>query len=154
MTRLDDRERRLALIASAAAVAVVGVAVVDLSDALSDRILIASIGLVLAGLLAVGARSRRRLPTGLAAVLVAFAAGPVLGFPFLCLAAWLLFRGGRAAAEEAARRRAEEDDGETTEQEPPRRRRRRVPVEATVEGPAGPARPTANKRYTPPRNHR
>lgn len=159
MSRLDDRERRYALAAAATgAVAAVVIWIPFFNQ--SSGVLLAVIGVLLSGLLAVAARSRRRLATGLMAVLLAF--GPwggawVIGFPFLCLAAWLLLRGSREAAEEAARRRAEGDDRQASTKEPSRRRRRQAPVEATVEGPTGPARParpTANKRYTPPRNRR
>lgn len=125
---------------------------------------LATIGVVMAAALWLAARSRRRLLTGLASVLVAF--GPwggawVLGAPFLLLAGWLAYRArpgppdpdvqatvaappadapvdGADAAGRAARR-------------PGRRARRTRPAAAEE---AGPGRPTPNKRYTPPAKRR
>ena len=110
----------------------------------------AVMGVAMAGLLALAARSRRRLPTGVAAMVLAF--GPwgyawVNGFPYLCLAAWLLFRqrhrqpDDRAAAGHAA-------------QAPARGRRRARREDEPGAERSRPPRPEANKRYTPPRRRR
>lgn len=154
MTALDDRERRFSLVAAVAA----GGAFVTLYVPWFDTaagVILALIGVAMAGLLGLAARARHRLFTVIAAFLLGF--GPwnfawILGLPFMGLAAWLMFRGSKAAAEESARRRAER------EEEPPRDRparvRRRRRAATAPEDRSRPARPVANKRYTPPQRRR
>ena len=146
-TPLDDRERRWSLIASAVA-AVASVALWAPAFDVAAGVFFGLLGVVLAGLLALAARSRRRVPTGLAAVLLAF--GPwafawLIGFPFLCLAAWLLFR-KPPRAEEAGK--DDEADGRRARARRPARGQRAAP------GRAGRRHPEANKRYTPPQRLR
>ena len=141
-TPLDDRERRWSLIAAGVA-AVASVALWAPAFDVAAGVFFAAVGIVLAALLAVAARSRHRLLTGLAAMLLAF--GPwafawMLGFPFLCLAAWLLFR------KPASRPGTEEGD----ERQPRRARERPARGKRAATPRSGPRRPEANKRYTPP----
>lgn len=137
MSRLDQREQRFSYAAAAfGALASAGLWAPAFDE--TAGIVLAAIGVAMAGLLALAARRGSRLLTGLAAVLLAF--GPwgmawILGFPFLCLAAWLLFRGGRLAAETRAARPPE-----------PKREPKKKPEAPS----ARPSRPEANKRYTPP----
>ncbi|MDP9070497.1 MAG: hypothetical protein M3N68_04295, partial [Actinomycetota bacterium] len=101
---LDEREQRVALLAAALA-AVSSVALWAPLFEQPRAVGMAGLGVAMAALLALAARSRRRLPTGVAAMVLAF--GPwgfawVIGFPYLCLAAWLLFRRRSPPAEPEA----------------------------------------------------
>ncbi len=148
---LDQRERGVALFAAALAAVSTAVLWTPHLDE-PEGLAVAGVGVALAGLLALAARSGRRLPTGLAAVLLAF--GPwgfawVLGFPYLCLAAWLLFRHGRARSAPGADEGAEPSGQQ--ERRPGRRPRREA---KTAETRSRPAHPEPNKRYTPPQGRR
>ncbi|MGH9165404.1 MAG: hypothetical protein ACRDZW_07835, partial [Acidimicrobiales bacterium] len=94
LNRLDQAEQRLALRAAAvAAVVFIGLYAASFDEL--RYVLIAAIGVAMAGLLALAARSGRRLATGAAALLVSF--GPwsfawILGAPFLALDGWLALR--------------------------------------------------------------
>ena len=139
---LDERERTVALSAAGLA-AVASVALWAPNFEHAEAVVLAGVGVALAVFLGGAALSRRRLVTGLAAMLLAF--GPwafawVIGFPYVCLAAWLLFRHGRTRA--ARPERPEGAEG--------RRRSKDEPAPAR----ARPARPEANKRYTPPQRKR
>ncbi len=141
MTRLDQRERRVALWASGVAAAT-WLVLLGLSGFRATAAVMAGVGLVLSGLLALAARRGNRLLTGLAAVALAF--GPwgqayLLGFPYNALAAWLLVRGMKAKARAAEAAQAAPGEPEQA------LRRERPPVKTRT------GRPTANKRYTPPR---
>ena len=147
---LDGLERRVASFGAALA-AVVSVALWAPALDRFDGIVLTAIGLAMAAFLALAARSGRRLPTGVAAMLLAF--GPwsfawVVGFPYLCLAAWLLFRHGRART---APRRTE---GPEEPDQPEHRHRRRPRPEGEAAARSRPHRPEANKRYTPPQRRR
>ena len=115
----------------------------------------AAVGVAMCGLLAVAARSRKRLLTGMAALVVGF--GPwgfawVLGAPFLLLSGWLLFRAkprerDPSSPSEDGRDADESAENPVSSRRPGRRGRR---AKATAEVVVGPRRPTPNKRYTPP----
>lgn len=159
---LDEREQRWARRAAlGGAMAFVAIYAVGFDEV--RFVVAAAIGVAMTGLLALSARSGRRLMTGLAALMVGF--GPwgfawVLGAPFLLLSGWLLFRAkprerpARTGSDETADEAEElEKASETVDKEPeaprrPRRPRRRG--RAMPEVVAGPRRPVANKRYTPP----
>lgn len=123
------------------------------------------IGLMMAFLLAIAARRRRRMLTGLACILLAF--GPwgmawVIGLPFLVLAGWLALKSNRL------RPRLEpelDENGEIVERpvaarertpRPSRRRRKDVADGAADQGLSGAPRPPPppSKRYTPPQRPR
>ena len=140
MNRLDDREVKVSLYASALAAATF-VALWVALDFTRPATILGAVGLVLAGLLALAARRRSRILTGVAAVVLGY--GPwgqafILGLPYVALAAWLFFRGARARAE--------------------RKYSQRRTVEAGSKGVPGARKeqarrsspPRANKRYTPP----
>jgi hypothetical protein len=137
MTRLDDLERRITLWLAVLG----GLASVALWAPAFDKsaaIILATVGVGLSALLALTGRSRRRLFTCLAAVLLGF--GPwgtawILGFPYLLLATWLLLRDRKASAERRARGEAEPAPPASPA---PREKDPRSP-------------PRASKRYTPPR---
>ena len=163
MSRLDERERRIALWAAGLAAAT-WVVILALSGLRVRAVVLAAIGLALAGLLALAARNGSRLLTGIAAVVLGY--GPwgaafILGLPYVLLAVWLLFRGAqqRALRRQSAGGRAgtaagEHDAGEEPARpkpQRPKRNRRRSPRPSSRPAPAGPSRPRANKRYTPPR---
>lgn len=136
---LDQREQRYALLAAGLGAVT---SVILWAPAFEERaaLALAGIGLAMSALLALAARRRSRLLTGVAAVLLSF--GPwgmawVLGLPYLVLAGWLALRAPRPQPGERAGRRGATTDGEEADTD-----RLRVPV-------TGP--PRANKRYTPPR---
>jgi hypothetical protein len=135
--KLSDNERRIALwIAGAAALLSIG-----LWSPQFDRpagVVIALVGVVMAGLLALAARSRSRLLTGGASLLLAF--GPwgfvwVLGAPFLLFAVWTWFGSRRQPVAGEAGVEAPEAARPAKAVAPPK--------------PTGPPRPS--KRYTPPK---
>ncbi len=141
VNRLDDREVKVSLYAAALAAATF-VALWVALDFTRPATILGAVGLVLAGLLAMAARSRSRILTGVAAVVLGY--GPwgrafILGLPYVALAAWLFFRGARARAERkyGARRTVEAGSKDVARQP------RKEPVSRS-----SPPRP--NKRYTPP----
>ncbi|MDP8976254.1 MAG: hypothetical protein M3N28_07820 [Actinomycetota bacterium] len=151
MTRLDERERRVALWAAGfgavSAVALYAPAFGEFTAA----IVLALVGVAMAGLLALASRSGSRLFTCLAAGLLGI--GPwgyayIIGLPFILLAGWLMFRD--ANARRAAR-------GGNVGERPVRQKRvkeKRVKEKKVVDQPAQPSRPGASKRYTPPAGRR
>lgn len=149
MTALDDRERRITYwVAAVAAGASVALWAPGFDEQLA--IVLAAAGVALAGLLALAARSRRRLLTCLAAVLLGF--GPwgvawVLGLPYIALATWLVFRDRKAT--QAAQTR-DDDDAESSSKAT--RKARRQPSPRREREPH--SGPQASKRYTPPRKRR
>lgn len=148
---LDDREQRYSLWAACLGAATCIALWAPAFDETAG-ILLAAIGVAMAALLALAARRRSRLLTGLAAMLLAF--GPwgmawILGLPYLALAAWLAWRAPKLAAAAGwgpARRERKERT--------PRAGRRRYVNDVPDQAPAPPPRrsgpPPANKRYTPP----
>lgn len=141
MNRLDDREQKVSLYAAALAAATF-VALWVVLDFTAPATILGAIGLVLAGLLALAARRRSRILTGLAAVVLGY--GPwgrafILGLPYVGLAAWLFYRGARSRAESKyqARRTVEAESRESGG--------------GPKKAPTGrSAPPSPNKRYTPP----
>ncbi|HET6794536.1 MAG TPA: hypothetical protein VFH45_08850 [Acidimicrobiales bacterium] len=95
-------------------------------------------------LLALGARRGSRLLAGMVAMVggVLLWGTTILGFPFIGLGGWLIIQNSRAV-------RAARDRGEPL-QLPWRRRRSTEPVDEAESRP----RPTASKRYTPPKASR
>lgn len=99
MTPLDERERRVALWAAAFAAVTSIVFYAPGFDEFTVAIVLALVGVVMAALLALAARSGRRLLTTLAAGLLAI--GPwgfayIIGLPFVILAGWLMYRDANA----------------------------------------------------------
>lgn len=140
MNRLDDREVKVSLYASALAAATF-VALWVALDFTRPATILGAVGLALAGLLALAARRRSRILTGVAAVVLGY--GPwgqafILGLPYVGLAAWLFFRGARARAE---RKYGPGRATEAGSKEVPEARKRQAPRSSP---------PRANKRYTPP----
>ncbi|MDQ3569281.1 MAG: hypothetical protein M3396_01400 [Actinomycetota bacterium] len=141
MTRLDEREQRIALWAAGlAAVAAVTLYAPAFADHVA-AVVLALVGVVMAGLLALASRSRSRLLTCLAAAVLGI--GPwgfayIIGLPFIVLATWLLFRGAKAR------------EPRTTTVREKRVREKRVREKPARQAPAKPSRPGPNKRYTPP----
>lgn len=148
---LGDREQRFAYYAAAfGALASVGLWAPSFDT--STGIALAGIGLFMSGFLAVTARSRKRLATGLASVLLSF--GPwsmawVVGLPFLALTGFLMLKSGLFQP-----RPARETDGTAEVAARPvresRRRRRAAPDPSVETGPGARRPPPASKRYTPP----
>ncbi|MGH9157278.1 MAG: hypothetical protein ACRD1K_15900 [Acidimicrobiales bacterium] len=141
MNPLDRRETtlatRAAMVAGAAFIALY--ATTGFSDA--AYVVGAAIGVGLAALLGLAARSGRRMLTGLAALAVGL--GPwgsawVFGAPFLLLGGWVLFRA-------KPRTRAAAPDSDSAD-----RPDRPEPADSSVPAADRRGRPTANKRYTPP----
>ena len=147
---LDELERRVAL-SGAGLAAVASVVLWAPGFEHAAAVAWAGVGVVLAAFLGAAAFARLRLPTGMGAVLLAFGPwGPnwVIGFPYLCLAAWLLFRHGRATAARAQRAAGRADQPEQAD------RQRRSGRDRSAAARPGRARPEANKRYTPPQRRR
>ena len=117
-------------------------------------IVAAPLGVIIGTLLIVAARSGRRFLTGFAALLTEFAQPPWRAASFFQLAAVvfggvIIFRTSNEAAKRAGeerRRRREEERQARESGRPVPARRGRGATTAT-----GPGRPTANKRYTPPK---
>ncbi|HEX9970056.1 MAG TPA: hypothetical protein VGB03_07945 [Acidimicrobiales bacterium] len=141
VTRLDDRQQRLAYIgAVVAAVAFVAGRVPDMPS--GPAFAWSGVGVAMAAFLAFAARRRSVVLTGGACFLISF--GPwtaltwFLGAVYIAYGGLLMFRASKEAAAAAGPR-------------PPRERRRKAAAaasEATV--PAKP-KPTPSKRYTPPK---
>ncbi len=152
MTRLDERERRVALWAAGfgavSAVALYAPAFDDFTAA----IVLALVGVAMAGLLALASRSGSRLFTCLAAGLLGI--GPwgyayIIGLPFILLAGWLMFRNANARRTAGGRPAKERPVKEKRVRE--KRVREKKPV---IEAPSRPSRPGQSKRYTPPAGRR
>lgn len=101
VVRLDDREQRIAYWAAGLGALSAVVFYAPGFDDFYQAWVLAIVGVAMGGLLALASRSRSRLLTCLAAVLLGF--GPwgfayVIGLPFLVLAGWLLWRGKQEQA--------------------------------------------------------
>lgn len=167
VSSLDDREQRYAYVAAGfAAASSVGLWAPSYDD--GTAVVLAGIGLVMAAFLAIAAQRRKRLVTGMAAVLLAF--GPwgmawVVGLPFLVLAGWLALKSARLnprmapAMDDPGENEAQPGAGHAEARRSPRTPRWRRstssgdPV-ASSDGPARRAAPPASKRYTPPQRPR
>lgn len=164
MKPLGDKEQRYAFVGAGMA-AMASVALWGSQFDEQAAVALAGIGLLMAFLLFVAARSRRRLLTGLACVLLAFGpwgGGWVIGLPFLMLAAWLGLQSSRLqpVAEPEFDEHGELVGRPPRTRPPPRRRRGRAgasteTTDAAAPG-AGPDRrpPPPSKRYTPPQRRR
>lgn len=165
--RLDDRERRLCFAASGAAV-VIGV-IIYVTERSNPHFRLAKgqltpqttlvLGIVCGALLLVATLLGRRAPVGFVALFTFLFLGTryFAGVPFLILAVWLLYRSYKFQKEATAKAKAARagrgepssassrgaDRATTT---PPRKSNTKSPSR-----PKGPARPEANKRYTPKR---
>lgn len=170
MTRLDEREKRVALWAAAfGAVSAVALYAPGF-DEFAAALVLALVGVVMAGLLALASRSGSRLFTCLAAGLLGI--GPwgfayIIGLPFVLLAGWLVYRDAnarRAARGPRVRQRPTDEppvnekrgEGEQgrerpVKQGPVKRGKERRPAK---EAPPKPSTPGASKRYTPPAGRR
>ncbi len=156
MTRLDGREKRVALWAAGFG-AVSSVAFyAPAFDEFTAAIVLALVGLAMAGLLALTSRSGSRLFTCIAAGLLGI--GPwgyayIIGLPFLILAGWLLYRDANARRAQRETRVRERPVKEKPEKERPPKER---PIKNKAVPQAGqkPSRPGASKRYTPPGGRR
>lgn len=151
MTRLDERERRVTLWAAGfgavSAVALYAPAFGEFTAA----IVLALVGVVMAGLLALASRAGSRLFTCLAAGLLGI--GPwgyvyIIGLPFFLLAGWLMFRDANARRARGGRPAKERPVKEKPV------RKKRVKEKKVVDQAAQQSRPRASKRYTPPAGRR
>jgi hypothetical protein len=163
--RLDDRERLFCFAAAALAV-VAGIAIylvetenknfrLTKGELTPETTLV--LGFVVGGLLLGATLLGRRAPVGFVALFgfLFFGTRYFAGIPFLVLAVWLLARSYKFQKEAAAARRAAMAEGAT----PPRAGTRGARGGSSSSGRAksstggaagkGPARPEANKRYTP-----
>jgi hypothetical protein len=143
VTRLDERERRIALWAAGFGAVTSVVLYAPAFDDYAAAVVLALVGMVMAGLLALASRSGSRLLTCLAAGLLGI--GPwgyafIIGLPYFLLAGWLMFRDANARKEERAARPAKVRRAK--EKKPPK------------EVPPKPTRPGTSKRYTPPAGRR
>jgi hypothetical protein len=170
--RLDDRERRFAFAAGAAAL-VFGIVIYLLET--EDKVHFTKnpdapvttliLGLVCGGLLIGATLVGRRAPVGFVALFAFLIFGTssiLLGAPFLALAVWLLYRSYKIQRESAARLRASRS-GQASSGAPSTRTSTRGgggPVKSAApsskaapkgRAKSGPVRPEANKRYTPKR---
>ncbi|HZQ27781.1 MAG TPA: hypothetical protein VFA94_08785 [Acidimicrobiales bacterium] len=126
--KLTEKERRVAFwVAGAAALLSIAFWAPRYNQA--GTVLLSLIGVAMAGLLALAARSRSRLLTGGAAMLLTF--GPwgfawVLGAPFLGYAVYTWF-GAKARTPPEPRHRAEPQPAAPKERRPPARSKRYTP---------------------------
>lgn len=163
--QLNDKEQRYARLGAWMGAAV-SIALWAPNWTVGAGIALSAIGVIMSGLLALAAKRRSRLWTGLSCLLLSF--GPwgmawIVGLPYLVLAGWLVLKSPRLQP----RLDAEVENGEIVEVSstdaaevpaPVRARRwsRRKPTDSSEEPAAAPAprrAPTASKRYTPP-HHR
>jgi hypothetical protein len=179
MTRLDEREKRVALwVAGFGAVSAVAL-YAPVFDEFIAAFVLAFVGVAMAGLLALASRSGSRLFTCLAAGLLGI--GPwgfayIIGLPFLLFAGWLISRDAVArrtargspmrerpvrehpAKEEAVRDRPVKNrpakERPVKEKRVREKRAKRVREKRVAEEPAPHSRPGASKRYTPPGGRR
>ena len=168
MKQLSDNEQQYAYLAAGLAAAVCVVFLVASFDE-SAALAVAGLGLVTAALLALAARRRSRLSTGVGAGLLAFGPSPawMVGLPYLMLFGWFTLKASRLRAPQEPEL---DDDGELVmrpaeairEPRPPRaprrrgRRARRDGGDRTAAAEAAAERkpPPASKRYTPPQRPR
>ena len=161
--QLTDKEQRYATLGAWLGAAV-SVALWAPSWDVMAGVVLSLIGLIMCGLLALAAKRRSRLWTGLACLLLSF--GPwgmawVIGLPYLVLAGWLVLKSPRLQPRLNPK---VDENGEivassaATEETPAPVRARRWSRRRTTAGDGGTevpeARrpPTASKRYTPPQN--
>ncbi len=163
--RLDGRERRFSFVAAGAAVAF-GV-LLYLYETENKHFRLAKgqltpqttlvLGLVCGGLLLGATFLGRRAPVGFVALFTFLLFGTstlFFGLPFLVLAVWLLYRSYKIQKEATAKLRAERAESSSTTTASARNGTR--PAGASRSSTAGsrgkgPAKPEANKRYTPKR---
>lgn len=164
--QLDDRERRLSFLAAGLAV-VFGV-LIYLGESSDSHFRLAKgqltpqttlvVGLVSGALLFAATLWGRRAPVGFVSLFAFFFFGTryFVGVPFLLLGGWLLYRSFKVQKEAAALRKAGTGSGSSSR--PAGSGRVAAPSRADRKGTAtrpgrskGPAKPEANKRYTPKR---
>lgn len=161
MERLDRRERRYSFAAALAAAAFA--VIIYATETRSHTFHLAKgqltpqttliLGLGAAALLALGTYSGRRAPVAFVCLFTFFifsnGAGIIAGLPFIGLGGWLLYRSFQM------QRRAKAPGGDTARPRSEARRNpapsRSAPAPKKTDRAKGPARPTANKRYTPKR---
>jgi len=155
VTPLDEREKRFARWAAGfGAVSAVAFYAPGFDE--SAGLVLAFVGVAMAGLLVMATRSGSRLFTCLAAGLLGI--GPwgyayIIGLPFILLAGWLISR------DAVARRLAR---GSTVRERPAKENAvrdrpvkvKRAQEKKVAEETAPHSRPGASKRYTPPRGRR
>lgn len=154
MKKLDDRERRIVLLAvlgMLVALPVLGAAGLLDPDPVSRAVFL----LVLTSLMAWGAWRRSRVLSGMALFLVAF--GPwgrswFAGMPLMGIGMWLWFR-GRPSQEEIEERRKARDAKIAERRAAKVAARRAGNAAGSGAGPVTKA-PKPNKRYTPPSSRR
>lgn len=161
--RLDGRERRFCFSAAAAA-AVFGVVVYVIESSphfhrvkgqLSPQTVL-TVGLVGGALLFGATLLGRRAPVGFVALFLGllFSNSTLfLALPFLVLAIWILYRSYKIQREATAEARAARTESATARARPDRLSggAKRSGVASTKGRKSGPARPEANKRFTPKR---
>jgi hypothetical protein len=163
--RLDSRERRLSFVAAVGA-ALFGV-LLYLYETQNKNFRLAKgqltpqttlvLGLVCGGLLFGATFIGRRAPVGFVALFTFLLFGTstlFFGLPFLVLAVWLLYRSYKVQKEATAKLRAERAEGSATTTASGRNGTRpsSAPRSSTAGSrKKGPAKPEANKRYTPKR---
>ena len=162
MTRLDEREKRVALWAAGFGAVSAVAFYAPAFDEFSAAVVLALVGVVMAGLLVLASRSGGRLFTCLAAGLLGI--GPwgyayIIGLPFFLLAGWLMFRDANARRTAGGRPAKERPVREKQVKEKPDRPRPVKARKTAKEKPMGPpheksSRPGASKRYTPPAGRR
>lgn len=171
MKQLSEREQQYAYVAAGLGA---GTCVVFLALSLGESaaFVVAGLGIVTAGLVAMAARSGNRLSAGVGAALLAFGPSPawMVGLPYLMLFGWFTLRAARLRAQQEPEPEVDENGdivvkaGERPAREPrpPRTRRtsrrRRAAVDAAASAAsadaAGRRRPPPSKRYTPPQRPR
>ncbi len=139
MTRLDEREKRVARWAAGFGAVSAVAFYAPAFDEFGAAVILALVGVVMAGLLVLASRSGSRLFTCLAAGLLGI--GPwgyayIIGLPFLILAGWLLFRDANARRAERERRVRERPVKEKMEKERPTKRAK------VIDAPSRPSRPS------------
>jgi hypothetical protein len=163
--RLDERERRFSFIASAGAV-LFGV-VVYLVETENSKFRLHKgqltpqttliVGLVAGGLLFGATMLGRRAPVGFVALFTGIAfsnSNFVLSLPFLALAIWILYHSYKIQKETAAAARAARAEARASRSSPNRSGAGSPKSAGASSGKSrrsAPARPEANKRYTPKR---
>ncbi|MGH9079454.1 MAG: hypothetical protein ACRDYE_05125 [Acidimicrobiales bacterium] len=162
--RLDDREKRFSFVAAAGAL-LFGVAVYfteanshfhPQKGQLSPQTVLV-VGLVGAALLFGATLLGRRAPVGFVALFIGVAfsnSSLFLALPFLALAIWILYRSYKIQRETAAEVRAARAESKSSSARATRSRAGSSKSGAGRQGKShagSPARPEANKRYTPKR---
>ncbi len=154
MTPLEEREKRVALWAAAFGAVSAVAFYAPAFDDFGAAIVLALVGVVMAGLLALAGRSGSRLLTCLAAGLLGI--GPwgyayIIGLPFFLVAGWLLYRDAnsrRAARGTVESRRTRE---KPVKDAPVKDKKA---VRKSAREPSRPPRPERSGRYTPPGGRR